>query len=460
MRNKYSFRVCLSGLLFLLMLSGCQKFVQIPASPDSIISSQLFSDSVDAVAALTGIYIAVMKNSNSLNAGNGDMTLYPGMAADELNAPYPGSDAEFINNNITLTNQAIEGIWSSSYNFIYEANACIEGVAASSTLSQSLKNRITGEAKFFRSFFLLNLTNVFGGVPLVQTSDYKVTAKLGRTSVPDVYTALIADLQSADSLLSAGTVSVSPVHISRYAVEALLARVYLYNSNWDKAEQYANKVINGGYTLPNNLDSVFLNGSSEAILQILPTYAGDETVEGNYFVPYSFTFAPNYMLADQLINAFEPGDLRKDHWTSSFVAGNTYVIPYKYKLRSDYTSTAPPSEAYMWLRLGEQYLIRAEARAQQGNTAGAIADLDVLRTRAGLSGATASTQADVLKAVQHERQVELFCEWGHRWIDLKRTNTIEAVLGTEKPGWKSTDALFPIPNNEINTNPFLTPNPS
>jgi len=55
--------------------------------------------------------------------------------------------------------------------------------------------------------------------------------------------------------------------------------------------------------------------------------------------------------------------------------------------------------------------------------------------------------------------VELFCEWGNRWIDLKRTKTIDAVLAAEKPSWKPSAALFPIPLNEIQANPFLEQNP-
>jgi hypothetical protein len=65
----------------------------------------------------------------------------------------------------------------------------------------------------------------------------------------------------------------------------------------------------------------------------------------------------------------------------------------------------------------------------------------------------------MMKAIMQERRVELFGEWGHRFFDLKRTGTIDAVLGVEKSTWKSTAALFPIPYNETLLNPNLTPNP-
>jgi hypothetical protein len=114
----------------------------------------------------------------------------------------------------------------------------------------------------------------------------------------------------------------------------------------------------------------------------------------------------------------------------------------------------------MFLRLGEQYLIRAEAEAHLNDNTNAIKDLNIIRNRAGLANyAGATDQTSVLTAIMHERQVELFCEWGNRWFDLKRTGTIDAVLGAEKPGWQPYIALYPVPLTEIQSNPFLIQNP-
>src|SRR5207245_162544 len=101
------------------------------------------------------------------------------------------------------------------------------------------------------------------------------------------------------------------------------------------------------------------------------------------------------------------------------------------------------TEYYMMLRLAEQYLIRAEARAQQNNLAGSILDLNVIRTRAGLQNLSASlTQAQVLRAVEQERRIELFAELGHRWLDLKRTGQATAILAPIKPNWNSNAQLY------------------
>jgi hypothetical protein len=54
--------------------------------------------------------------------------------------------------------------------------------------------------------------------------------------------------------------------------------------------------------------------------------------------------------------------------------------------------------------------------------------------------------------------VEFFAEWGHRWFDLKRTGTVEAILGAEKGVWYPNAALYPIPVLELQKNAFLIQN--
>jgi hypothetical protein len=124
----------------------------------------------------------------------------------------------------------------------------------------------------------------------------------------------------------------------------------------------------------------------------------------------------------------------------------------------------------MVLRLAEQFLIRAEAEANLGDMGDATADLNVVRARAGLGASTILTANSTLPeadtALLHERQVELFTEWGNRWFDLIRTGVVNSVMGT--PGgvcaakggvWNVDDILYPISVNEIESDPHLTQNP-
>ena len=142
--------------------------------------------------------------------------------------------------------------------------------------------------------------------------------------------------------------------------------------------------------------------------------------------------------------------------------GVTYYYSFKYKSDS---LGAPVTEYEMVLRLGEQYLIRAEAEAELGQTVSATSDLNAIRIRAGLDSTTASSQQDLLTAILHERQVELFTEWGHRWLDLIRSGTVNSVMGSpgnvcqEKRGtWSPDWQLYPISLYELQHDPNLVQN--
>ena len=181
---------------------------------------------------------------------------------------------------------------------------------------------------------------------------------------------------------------------------------------------------------------------------------GSNTVEGGLFFAFG---EPFYQVLNGLLGDFETGDQRLVDWMdSTSYNGVTVYYPYKYKAN---TYNPPATEYYMMLRLAEQYLIRAEARAEQNNVSGAVADLNLIRGRAGLSGLSVNmTQAQCLLAVEQERRVELFCEWGHRWLDLVRTGRANTLLPTLKPAWTATDTLYPIPSSEILLDAHLTQN--
>ncbi|HEY4195211.1 MAG TPA: RagB/SusD family nutrient uptake outer membrane protein, partial [Mucilaginibacter sp.] len=146
-------------------------------------------------------------------------------------------------------------------------------------------------------------------------------------------------------------------------------------------------------------------------------------------------------------------------WTNNImINGVSYNYAYKYKL----VNTSTTDEYSMVLRLAEQYLIRAEAEANgEGNGInGAIADLNIIRNRAGLGNTTANDKNSLLSAISHERQVELFTEWGDRWLNLKRTGQIDAVMGIVTPlkggTWNTNYQLYPIPEQQILNDPNMT----
>jgi hypothetical protein len=313
--------------------------------------------------------------------------------------------------------------------------------------------------------------NLYGDVPLALSTDYTVNSTLHRKPKTDVYNQTIADLKDAQNLLSAqypdATLLNSTserVRPTRWAAIALLARAYLYNSDFSNAENEATTLINNSAVFSlTTLNNVFLKNSNEAIWQIQPVNAGWNTEDAKIFLlPASGPYAGfnSFYLSPQLLSSFESNDQRKMNWVNSVIVGvNTYSYPFKYKSA---TFNAPVTEYKMVLRLAEQYLIRAEARARQNKIAEAKDDLAIIRNRAGLGTASANDQPSLINAILKEKQVELFTEWGHRWFDLKRTENLDVIMNIVTPqkggSWNTNWQLYPITRNELLANPNLVQN--
>jgi hypothetical protein len=452
------------GRLFLLALflscgiSSCRKFVDIEPSGPILTGSKVFSSDASAEAAVLGMYNHMM--SPPLGVTNGGATLYAGLTADELNTT--GTDAElqaFATNSITpVSNLGLSRLWTHNYINIYHANAVLEGLGRSPALTPQLSSRLKGEALLVRALHHFFLASFFGDVPMVSSTDPVVNSSLLRTPVAEVYRQVIADLREARSLLPEAYYTAGRNRPNRWTAAALLARVYLYTEDWQKADEEASAVIGSGLYGLEPLSKVFLAASNEAVWQLSPVSSTINTAEGNIFIPASATTKPAYIITSSLLNAFDPADKRKQEWLrANTIGGQSFYYPFKYKVK---TGGVPHAEHYMVLRLAELYLIRAEARAHGNDLPGARSDLDLVRTRAGLPPVNASSQASLLAAIEQERRVELFAEWGHRWFDLIRTQRADAVLGTEKsPWWQPHDKLYPILHEDILRNPLLTQNP-
>ena len=299
--------------------------------------------------------------------------------------------------------------------------------------------------------------NLYGDVPLILATDYEKNSLLPREATKNIYDQLKMDLLSAFNTLKATYPTQGRARINKWVACALLARVYLYTEDWNNANLYSNKLIESGqYSLNNSLENVFRDiQSNETIWQLIRD--NSNTSDGATFIPPSTTIKPVYILLPSLLTAFGLSDKRKTAWVSkNSVSGIDYYFPYKYKSRT----AAQPREYNVILRLAEQYLIRAEAKAHLNDFGGAIADLNLIRIRAGLPALQSLTKQQLLEAIMKERQLEFFCEMGHRWFDLKRTGMADSILSSVKgENWQKTDALFPIPQTELDRNPNLVQNP-
>lgn len=444
---------------------SCNKLIEVPDNPPTQIpESRVFSDSADIYAAVAGVYANFKANTANGSLGSTIITVNTSLTTGELKCQSYLGGASMMNVTWTMSDGMFAGLWSSGYNNIYQMNACINGISGTNALTDSTKRQLVAEMKVTRAFYYFQLVNLFGGVPIITGTDYNVNKSMPRASVDEVWAFIRADLAAAREVLT-------PTYASRagryrpnlYAAEALSARVFLYRQQWDSAALMAGHVINSGvYQLLNDPGAVFLLGSKEAIwalpgnLYTPSTTITQQTGEG--YTLYPSAYSVNYWLDSTLIRAFEPNDLRFTKWVQTkTLYGTSYPVAAKYKNNTNTNTTTANSEDYMMLRLADMYLILAEADTHLGNTSDAITNLNIIRKRATLNDYAGSND-DLLAAIYHERQIEFAFEWGNRWYDLKRTGTIDNVLGPLRPNWKSTAALYPIPATELVNNPFLTQN--
>lgn len=447
-----------SSFLALLLLSlcsiSCDEFTVSDRPITELDASAVFEEMSTANAALANIY-AQIRDYGMLTGKSEGISKEMGLYTDELTW-YGNSNqtsAQFFNNTVFSNHATVADWWTNAYSQIYAINALLEGVSASTKLTQVQKEFFIGEAKFARAFVYFYLVQLYGDVPYVTATDYTVNKSVERMEVTLVYEQLITDLEEASILLSEQYVSPTRSLPNSYAAKAFLARVCLNAGKWAEAANNASAVLNNTelYVWETDLNAVFLKESTSTIWQYAGRSATRNTDDGTTFI---FNSAPprSVALTSSLMNSFEVNDLRKSHWIRERSnAESTFYHSYKYKKMG---SNTPQTEFTVVIRLAEMHLIRAEARAKQGDIIGAKEDLNIIRARAGLDESTAVTAAAVLEAILHERQVEFFTEFAHRFMDLKRFGALDDALAN-KPDWNTTDNYLPLPQTELNLNPNL-----
>jgi hypothetical protein len=490
MHKRYSYIIPLVS--FCTAFSSCEKLITVPPPRHTITTAQVFDSDAQAEGAISGLYTGMINGlvTNSLHQNAtklwaaGLVTLHAGLSAGEfINTDGISNVAHhaLATNRLSSVNSNTGTIWNSAYKTIYMANSVIEGIAASesATLTAKTRTELTGEAKFVRAMTFFYLVNLFGDVPLTLTVDFHQTRNMKRTPAEQVYNQIISDLKEARNALRTdfSNGNNERVRPNKWAAAALLSRVYLFTGDHSNAAAMATEVINQTalYELATDPAVVFQANNREAIWQLkqttLSTNLRNATPEGYLFNSSNRTNTPGFNLTSHLLSAFEPGDKRWSAWldsssnTAGGVVGVKSYYPAKYKIGSFNNSATTPKEYYMVLRLAELFLIRSEARAYgvDGGPSAAVDDLNMIRKRAGLEKLPNTLDKEaVLSAIEKERQIELFAEWGHRWLDLKRTGragTALASIALKQPWEGDYQLLYPIPNEEIEGNINIIQNP-
>jgi len=453
---------------------GCRKLIEIEPPTNTITTDKVFEEDEQAKSAMAGLYYNMVNTAGWISGT--DLVKYTGLSSDEL-VPFNMTDPEIVsyfNNELRPDNGSIRSLWKNTYSMIYVCNAMIENLeSASSGVSLHIKQRLIAEAKFVRAFSYFNLVNLFGPLPLVLTTNWQKSNLLPRSSAETIYTAIISDLMESTNHLPDNFEASSGERIlpTRWAASALLLKVYVYTQKWSEAISTANALLNDNPLFKlEPLDNVFGIKSGEAIWQLKQEPLSTNQFPSPYgtlFLPSTrnSTIAPGFYLPEDFQKIFASDDERGLKWvttTKYTPTGSTYLVPYKYKTgRGTAYTSSQYGEYHTLLRLAEVYLLRSEARLNANDLSGSRADLDVIRQRAGLIALPSILSYDQLKdSLMLERQRELFCEFGNRWMDLKRWHKSTEVLSL-KTGviWQQTDTLYPIPVQEIITNPNAYQNP-
>lgn len=444
-----------SAIVLILLISSCNKFVEVDIPKSQLTGSAVFQDIATAKAALADIY-ARMREGGTASGTSLHGTALMSNYADDMDFYGSNVTVEQFNKHLLVPSNAnLLRLWNTAFGEIYAINALIEGVKSTSVITGKERDLLIGEAMFLRAFNHFYLVNLFGDIPYVTATDYGINSIIGKMPVTQVYQNIINDLLQAESLLPENYPSAERVRANKLAAQAMLARVYLYTKDYEKAEAYASTVINSGmYVVEPDPTRLFLKESSSVIWAFHPGIRGQNTKDASGF---HFSSGPpsKPSLSENLYKAFEPGDLRKSEWITIVKNGTgTWYKPNKYKQPF---MTGDSQEYTIILRLEEQYLIRSEARTLTGNILGAQQDLNITRTRAGLSSTVAATPSELKVAILQERRFEFFTEQSHRWFDLKRTGNAANILSSIKPGWQSRDILLPLPESELLLNENLLP---
>ena len=380
-------------------------------------------------------------------------------------------------------------LYENMYNFILRSNLIIDNIDAAEG-SQELKTLTKAEARVFRAWDHFLAVNTYakayvpetaaqdGGVCIVEHYDLESTPQ--KATVAQVYDFIIRELEEAVPLLQEKPVNI--YHPNRAFGYALLAKVYLFHRDWEKARQAAEAslALNNALVDYNEINSVRGN-----LLRYGGLYGNDKNPETlsylwmgsgwNFEVIVLYSYG---MISPELVQLFEPNDLR---YTMFFMHTSQPANYFDAGSGADLWIQTLDNSKFMYPTVGmktaEVYLMMAEANARLGNLPEAARYVNLLRAKR-LSGGntdidTPASQEEMVRLIIDERRKELLFGF-NRFFDLKRFNTETAYQKTitrtfpivtktvpQKTYTLKPDSrlyVIPFPHSATDKNPNLTQN--
>jgi hypothetical protein len=483
-----------TALLVLSLFTACKKWVDYDPHEDyKITELDYLKSESDYRTMAVSVYTPLQWLNQEVPVGDiaSDNAVSGGENASDVLSLQQIDDYTHTPNNSTLTE-----LWKVAYEGINRANYLHQYKAknlAGQTVDFAGKEALYGEIYFLRAYYYFHLVRLFGDVPMFTEKRLSLSESktLQRTPKTEVYRQIEADLNAAIAVLP--PTQVQKGRITKYAAQALLGKVYLYENKFTEAATTLDNVINSNaFTLATNFASIFLasgENGTESVFEIqysnvFPYYnwPGYNRGQGNYAVqqtgirglngtaamPYAPGWSTN-LPTQNLAAAYTAGDQRKDATILDIEAYKnanpsfniTYqVAPYKntglynqkYQPRKGETSGQLElnyTNNFRMIRYADVYLMAAEAynRATSPNDTKAQGYLNKVRERAfgNTSHNISATGTALRDAIWEERRLELAME-GHRFFDLVRTGQ----AATKIPGFVTgKHEVFPLPQQEI-----------
>lgn len=362
--------ILIYSLILAVVASSCNVLDQV--SPSQVNTSSVFNNAAGAESAVIGMYSSMQSNyyyggyfpllsdvySDVSRAGGFNVT-----ALDEI-ATY----------QVSTGNILVQNMYVAMYYTIAAANGIIANVPGikDPTFTQAQKDSLVGQAYAVRAMANFDLLRMFGqhwdqssiyGVPVVTTVQ-NYNSLTPRSTVAQTYQAIINDLQQANSLLPHSKPYLNE-YINPDAVQALLARVYLYKKDYANAIAAANQVISdGSFNLlgPGNFTQIYSTKlSNESVFELVFNVQNQSAYNSYTYSRTQALVTEVLFLADTTMNIYytnHPADLRAQLVDFS-AATESNFLPFgrTQKYRGEINKD---NSAYV-VRMAEVYLIRAEA---------------------------------------------------------------------------------------------------
>lgn len=476
-------------LAAIVVLQSCEDFLDIKPKNYGIPVNNTSSDSVlyktasEAEAALGGTYADFKNEYFELDYFvNGDAQ------ADDAYAGADNPDNFQIDDyKIIATNRNVSRDWVYLYSTIGKANRVVNNVpkVIDPALTAGRKTEMVAEASFIRAFCYFHIVQLWGDAPL-QLKDLKSLSPETlpevyeqvfppKASTGEIYAQIILDLETAAA--GAPATAVHKGFATKGAANALLAKVYATQEphDWEKVNDYCQAVMDGGYSLLPEYDHLWDNeheNSAESIFEV--NYFGG-SVDHNWGTQMfrGLDWKKFNVPTNDLVAAFDAeGDaIRKNSsivfldvtgkWSDNHWPQNHYPFLNKYRY-----FVSPSDQNYIFIRLADIMLLKAEALNELGDLPGAKSLVDQIRARVDLNPTPANSKEAMRLAIEKERRLELAFE-GHRWFDLRRTGRAIPVINAVKDGsgaslgynLTETRLVWPVPQAELDKNVNLSQNP-